>query len=160
MKTNAEKQPKHTLRLFLKRRILFFAHIRIIHRTGRYEGFFRRSRAGPADEVQNGARFVVGTRSTGAAERLLTNNCAGRFVVDVEVAGCVFQRFFHFDERCAVLTPDCTGQCISGSGVAGFEGFIQFVVVVNVDGKDRPKDFFDHRFEVGVFATMTVGCTK
>src|ERR1022692_324793 len=41
----------------------------------------------PADQIEDGARLVVGAAGPRAAEGLLADDLAGRLVVDVEVAG-------------------------------------------------------------------------
>src|SRR5690349_13346329 len=50
----------------------------------RRERLLDRTRRHPANQVPDRARLVVGARSAAAAERLLTDHCAGRLVVDVE----------------------------------------------------------------------------
>src|SRR5438067_13513151 len=52
-----------------------------------HEGLFDRPRRHPADQVVPGAGFVVRTRPARSAERLLSHDRAGRFVIDVEVSG-------------------------------------------------------------------------
>src|SRR5437660_1157590 len=52
-----------------------------------YEGLFDRPGRRPADQIVPGAGLVVRTRPARSAERLLSHDRAGRFVVDVEIPG-------------------------------------------------------------------------
>ena len=55
----------------------------------RYQGFFDSPRRGPADHVQEGTGLIIGAGSSSPAEGLLTNDCPGRFVIDIEITGGV-----------------------------------------------------------------------
>ena len=41
------------------------------------------------------AGFVIGAGSSRATKRLLPDNCAGRFVIDIEIARGIAQRAFN-----------------------------------------------------------------
>ena len=55
------------------------------------EGFFDTLWRYPSQQVEHGSGFIVGSGSPAAAERLLVDDSSGRFVVDVEIAGCMCQ---------------------------------------------------------------------
>src|SRR6185312_1192963 len=58
-------------------------HVRIAEVDRRNEGFLDRALRHPTHQVTRRARLVVGSGSARAAEGLLANDGAGRFVVDV-----------------------------------------------------------------------------
>src|SRR3954462_15720772 len=70
---------------------LFLGHERIPIVRRRGERLLDSPGADPANEVELGAGLVVGSRATGAAERLLAHHGARGLVVDVEIAGGVAQ---------------------------------------------------------------------
>ena len=124
--------------------LLFFTHVGISDRSGRAERFLDRVGAEPADHVERGTRLIVGAGGTRAAERLLADDRAGAFIIDVEVTGGVAQGIFHLDDRRAVLREDRAGQGIGRSAVADGERLIQLVVIIDVDRNDGAKDLLDH----------------
>src|SRR5260370_38913124 len=73
-----------------------------------------RPRASEADHVPDRAGFVVRPGGPGAAERLLTDDRAGRLVVDVEVAGRVAQRVGRLPDGCFIRGEDRSGEPIRG----------------------------------------------
>jgi len=82
---------------------------------------------------------------------LLADDGAGRFVVDVEVAGGVGQGLRCVVDDVAVGRKHGTGQCVRAGGVHEVEGFLPAVVFEDVDGEHGAKDFFLHGGGVGVF---------
>src|SRR5262245_49124776 len=78
------------------------------------EGLFYRARRDPADEVPERAGFVVGAGGARAAERLLPDDGARRFVVDVEVAGGVAQPRARLVDGRTLARPDRAGQGVGG----------------------------------------------
>ena len=60
----------------------------------RNQCLFDRSRADPAKEVEGRACFVIGSRSSGTAEGLLTNDCACGLVVQIEVSSGMLKGVF------------------------------------------------------------------
>src|SRR4051795_3751280 len=74
------------------------AHLLLVRRQERVAVVGRRNkrlldgpRANPTDQVPQRPRLVVGAGSPGAAEGLLPDYRAGRFVVDIKVAGRIAQ---------------------------------------------------------------------
>src|ERR1700749_1374273 len=62
------------------------AHVGVAVVGGRGEELLEGAGAGPAGQVEERARLVVGAPGRGAAEGLLADDGAGGLVVDVEVA--------------------------------------------------------------------------
>ena len=73
---------------------------------GRHEGLLDSAGQYPADEVELAAGLVVGTGCAGAAERLHADYGSGGLVVDVEVAGSIFQPAGNLLESQTVAAPD------------------------------------------------------
>src|SRR5215217_8622976 len=61
-------------------------HVRVVVIGRRYERLLDGPGRRPPQQVERGARLIVGARSARAAERLLPDDGAGRLVVDIEVA--------------------------------------------------------------------------
>src|SRR5215203_548819 len=91
---------------------LLLRHEGVLVVTRRSERLLDGPRAGPADQIQLGAGLVVGAGPTRAAERLLSDDRAGRLVVDVEVARGVAQRGRGLADRAAVAREHRAGQRI------------------------------------------------
>src|SRR6266540_4049252 len=81
-----------------------------------------RAWAGEADEVPDRAGFVVGAGGSGSAEGLLADGGAGRLVVDVEVAGGVFEGGVGFGDGLLVGGEDGAGEAVDGGFVGEPEG--------------------------------------
>src|SRR6266496_6439352 len=79
-------------------RSLCLTHVRVAMIGRRHKGLLDRSRRGPAEQVPHRAGLVIRSRRAAAAERLLSDDSAGRLVIDVEVAGGETQR--QADRRC------------------------------------------------------------
>ena len=67
----------------------------------------------PSQQVEHGSGFIVGSGSPAAAERLLVDDSSGRFVVDVEIAGCMCQALGQFFDVSSVVGENSSGQGIS-----------------------------------------------
>src|ERR1041384_2048320 len=78
-------------------------HERIPRITRRDEVFLDRPRAGPADQVQQAARLVVGAARAPAPERLLPHDRPRRFIVLIEVARGLPERGIGLRQRGTVL---------------------------------------------------------
>jgi hypothetical protein len=52
----------------------------------RNQRFFHSSGADPAKQVEGRPGFVIGSRSSGTAEGLLTYDCTCGFVVEIEIS--------------------------------------------------------------------------
>ena len=118
------------------------ALVRVKVVAGRHEGLLDRSRGGPAQQVLRGAGLVVGAGGTGAAERLLPDDRAGRLVVDVEVAGGEPQRMVSFGDGRPVLGDDGAGQAVRAALVDQAQRVGEGAgagVVVHVHRQDRPE---------------------
>src|ERR1041385_7526501 len=68
-------------------RSLFLGHEWILVVDRRRKRLLDVSGAHPANEIENRARFVVRAGSPGTSKRLLSDHCARRLVVDVEIFG-------------------------------------------------------------------------
>lgn len=64
----------------------------------------------PANEVQIGTGFVIGTRCPCSTERLLADNGTGRLVVEVEISGRVYQTGCRSGKYSAVLREQGASQ--------------------------------------------------
>src|SRR5881628_2010245 len=89
---------------------LLFCHERIVVLRRWREGLLDRPRAHPAHEIELRAGLVVRAARPRAAERLLSNDGAGRLVVDVEVSGGVAERDVRLLDRAAVRREHRTGE--------------------------------------------------
>src|SRR5690606_25248869 len=78
-------------------------HVRVAVVGRRRERLLDRPGADPAEQVVVEAGLVVRAARTGAAERLLRDDGAGRLVVDVEVAGRLSESVLRFADRRAVV---------------------------------------------------------
>jgi hypothetical protein len=70
---------------------LFFSHKRVGKIHGRYESFLDCPGRNPAHKIGLGAGLIIGTGCSTAAEGLLADNGACRFVVDIEITGGIFK---------------------------------------------------------------------
>ena len=78
----------------------------------RHKGLLDRSRRGPAEQVPNRAGLVIRSRRAAAAKRLLSDDGAGRLVIDIEVAGGETQRAHCLVDGEAIGREDGPGQGI------------------------------------------------
>src|SRR6056297_3260521 len=76
------------------------------------EGLFHGSHGNPSIEVCDASGFVVRTRLTASAKWLLIYNGSGRLVVDIKVAGRLFQAVGYLVQGVTVARPDRSGQRI------------------------------------------------
>jgi len=117
---------------------------------GRYQCFLDGPGADPTQKVQQGPRFVIGSGPTRSAKWLLTYDCTGRFVVDVEVAGCVFQCAHGVVNGIALTGKYGPGECILACAVYRLKRAFEVVGRVDVEGNHRTENLFFHGFEMGV----------
>src|SRR5699024_8035184 len=52
--------------------------------------FLDRSRAHPSEEIEYRSCFIIRSAGPCSAERLLSYNCSGRFIIDIKISGCIF----------------------------------------------------------------------
>ena len=119
---------------------LLFFHVGVAVVCGRHQSLLHGTRQHPADEVELAAGLVVGTGCAGSAERLHADNGSGGFVVDVEVAGSIFQPAGNLLESQTVAAPDGTGQAVRRGGVAKLDSLVHISVVIDVDCEDGAED--------------------
>ena len=62
--------------------------------------------------MEHGSGVIVGSGSPAAAERLLVDDSSGRFVVDVEIAGCMCQALGQFFDVSSVVGENSSCQGI------------------------------------------------
>jgi len=98
-------------------RALTFVHKRVVIAPRWHERLLDAARADPAQQVEDRAGLVVGAGGAGTAKRLLADDGAGGFVVDVEVACGVAQALEALLDRVTVLREDRTGQCVRAGAV-------------------------------------------
>src|SRR5512133_1019955 len=120
-------------------------HERIAVVLRRDERLLDRPRADPADQVPHRAGLVVRARRASPAERLLSDDGAGRLVVDVEVAGRVAQRFLRLVDRSALLREDRAGEPVRRRVVDELERLLPLVLRVDVGRHDRPEELLAHQ---------------
>src|SRR5689334_11655466 len=77
---------------------------------GRRERLLDRAGADPAGQVQLRTSLVVRPGGAGAAERLLADDGAGGFVVDVEIAGGLSERGLRLADGRAIAGEHGAGQ--------------------------------------------------
>src|SRR5579864_958641 len=85
---------------------LLLRHVRIVMDRRRREVLLNRPRADPANQIQLRPRLVVRARRARATERLLPDDGACWFVVDVEVARRVLERARRLANRLPVARKD------------------------------------------------------
>src|SRR5262249_9608938 len=95
-----------------KLEISFFHHVGILVIPGRRERFLDGSRTHPTQQIDLGTSFVVCPRRPSTSERLLSDDSAGRLVVDVEVASGVSQQLAGLHDGRPLGGKDRTGQCV------------------------------------------------
>src|ERR1700674_4660781 len=125
-------------------------HERVAVSLGRVVGLLDRAGAGPADQVQEAARLVVRPRGAAAAERLEADDGAGRLVVDVEVAGGVYEPLARLLDRRPLVGEDRAGERVGAGPIAEVERLLPLPVRVGVDGEDRAEELLLQEPEVGV----------
>lgn len=91
------------------------------------------------------AHFIVGPRGSRAAKGLLSDDRAGRLVVDIEVARSESQAGWRLPYRLPVAREDGSGEGIGAGAVAEVENLVEIGIVVDVDGYDGAKQFLAHR---------------
>src|SRR5437868_10791452 len=96
-------------------------HVRVAVADRRRVRLLDNTRAGPADQVEEGPRLVVGAGGAGATERLQPDDRAGRLVVDVEVAGRVDELLGRFANRLPVGSENRAGQAVGAGPIAQVE---------------------------------------
>src|SRR5262245_20170762 len=92
---------------------------------GGNELLFQRARRHPAHQVPRAARFVIGRRRAAAAERLSSDDRAGRLVVDVEVARRAHEALRQIGDDFAILREDRAGERVRRAVIAILDRFIE-----------------------------------
>lgn len=119
-------------------------HVRIAVCGRRHIRFLDRARRCPAQQVESGAGFVIGSATTRPAKRLLSDHGARRFVVHIEVTRREAERGPSFGNCRAVTCEDRARERVRARAVHQLEHVSPRVVPVDVHRKHRPKDFFAH----------------
>lgn len=91
---------------------LFVLEERILVVRRRDEVLFDCARRSPADHVMQRAGFVVGAGSSRAAKWLLADDSAGRFIIDIEIAGRLTESSLGEQDGVAICGEDSSGQRI------------------------------------------------
>src|SRR6185503_8256353 len=131
---------------------LLLRHERILVVERRRERLLDRPGADPPHQVELGARLVVRTRATRAAEWLLTHDGARRLVVHIEVAGGVAQGHHRFAHRAAVVREHGARERVRRRGVNDLQRVFPFVVVVHVRRDDRTEDLLAEEAVAGILS--------
>ena len=117
---------------------------------GRHKVFLYGTRTDPAQQVQVAARFIIRTRSPGAAERLLTNHGAGRLIVIIEITGCIAQYTAGLHHGITVLAENGTCEPLWRGFLTQLQRSFKVLVLVYINAHHRAKDFLLHGFEMGI----------
>src|SRR3989440_2408943 len=128
--------------------VVFHERIAVVGR--RRVRLFDDAGAHPTDQVQERTGFVVRARRARPTERLQPDDCAGRLVVDVEVARRVDELLGSFSDRLPVRGEDRAGQPVRACPVAQVERLIELAVGVGIDGEDGPEQLLSEKLEVRV----------
>src|SRR5207245_4601921 len=107
-------------------------------------------RADPPNQGQEGARLGVGTWRARSSERLQPDDRAGRFVVDVEVAGCVDELLRSLANRLPVAGEHRAGEPVRARPIAKLERLVELAVRIRIDGEDGAEKLFAEKLEVRV----------
>ena len=146
MKKGASRRPFHFIGIPSNSGLVEW--VTVIGRRG--QCLLDRPRADPAEEVEVGPCLVIGSRSSGTSERLLTNDCACWFVVDVKVAGGIFECAHGVIDGVAFTGKHGASEGVFTRGIYRLQDAVEVIGGVDVNRDDRPEDFFLHGFEVGV----------
>src|SRR5690349_5764566 len=111
--------------------------IPVVH--GRHERLFDRAHRYPPRQVRLRAGLIVGTRTTCAAEWLLSYHGASRLIVDIKIAGGIAQSFRRFLDGVSITREDRSRQSIGRRIVYEGKDVIPILVVVHIDCNNRSK---------------------
>src|SRR6266550_1007217 len=92
--------------------------------------------AHPANEIENGARLVVSTGSSRAAEWLLSNDSTCRLVVDVEVSGGISECRRGGAHGGTIAREDRTGESVRRRRIHRGQRFVPLLVGIDMGGHD------------------------
>src|SRR5437763_7521854 len=116
----------------------------------RHERLLDGARADPPDQVPHRARLVVRTGGARAAERLLSDDRAGRLVVHVEVAGGVAELLAGLLDRRPLLCEDGAREAVRRTAVDDLERLGPLALGVDVRGHHRTEELVAEEAEVGI----------
>src|ERR1700704_6686623 len=139
---------------------LLRVHVWVAMVRGRGVRPLDRARAGPADQVEDRARLVVGARCPRTAERLESHHGTGRLVIDVEVARCIDQGFGCLANRLPVAREDRARQPVRARAVDELEGVLKLSIGVRVHGEDGAELLLLPQLEVRIAGLDHRGADK
>src|SRR5258706_4202430 len=129
---------------------LLRVHERIAVVGGRRVCLLDHAWAGPADEVEDRTRLVVGSRRARAAKRLQPDDRAGGLVIDVEAAGGVDQRLGCGANRLPVAGEDGACQSVRAGAIDELEGVLEFPVRIRIHRQDRAEQLLLEELEIWI----------
>src|SRR5207253_235857 len=130
---------------------LLFGHKRVPIVGRRYEIFLDCAGAHPAKQVHHRARLVVRPAGARSTEGLLPDDGSRGLVVHVEIAGREPKDTMSVGDRHSVGRKNAACQSIWRRAVHNPQNFIPLLFGVNVQGHDRPEEFFAHGAIIGPF---------